>query len=206
MGPTMSASNWFRPFLPCFGIPARRYYHGPLTIYVKLRLRMRRECRERFSRHRRQRKPLVNDLGMHHGTCVTHVPWRMSGSRAGEKLPAFPAHVQPVLLRTWKKAHEWHFCECHHMSISRTSHCRKHIFMTRIYHYTVLKWADFPLASHSAYLISEQSIIKITFGQDMFVINHLNHLSWKNYSYDTPHFGTIMDIDQIFSDGLIWNP
>ena len=41
---------------------------------------MRRECRERFSRHRLQRKPQVNDPGMHHGTCVTHVPWCMSGS------------------------------------------------------------------------------------------------------------------------------
>ena len=43
-------------------------------------LRMRRECRERFPRHRLQRKPLVSDPGMHHGTCVTHVPWCMSGS------------------------------------------------------------------------------------------------------------------------------
>ena len=30
--------------------------------------------------HRLQRKPLVNDPGMHHGTYVTHVPWCMSGS------------------------------------------------------------------------------------------------------------------------------
>ena len=43
-------------------------------------LRMRRECRERFPRHRLQRKPLVNDPGMHHGTCVTHVPRCTSGS------------------------------------------------------------------------------------------------------------------------------
>ena len=41
---------------------------------------MRRECRERFPRHRLQRKPLVSDPDMHHGTCVTHVPWCMSGS------------------------------------------------------------------------------------------------------------------------------
>ena len=41
---------------------------------------MRRDCRERFPRHRLQRKPLVNDPGMHHGTCVTHVPWCMSRS------------------------------------------------------------------------------------------------------------------------------
>ena len=43
-------------------------------------LRMRREFRERFPRHRLQRKPLVSDPGMHHGTWVTHVPWCMSGS------------------------------------------------------------------------------------------------------------------------------
>ena len=41
---------------------------------------MRRECRGRFPRHRLKRKPLVSDPGMHHGTCVTHVPWCMSGS------------------------------------------------------------------------------------------------------------------------------
>ena len=39
---------------------------------------MRRECRERFPRQLLQRKPLVNDQGMHHDTCVTHVPWCMS--------------------------------------------------------------------------------------------------------------------------------
>ena len=41
---------------------------------------MRRECWERFPRHRLQRKPLVSDPDMHHGTYVTHVPWCMSGS------------------------------------------------------------------------------------------------------------------------------
>ena len=41
---------------------------------------MRQECRERFPRHRLQRKPLSSDPGMHHSTCVTHVPWCMSGS------------------------------------------------------------------------------------------------------------------------------
>ena len=53
-------------------------------------LRMRRE---RFPRHRHQRKPLVNDPGMHHGTCVTHVPWCMSGSLTsggGENVPRIP--------------------------------------------------------------------------------------------------------------------
>ena len=41
---------------------------------------MCRVCRERFPRHLLQRKPLVSDPGMHHGTCVTHVLWCMSGS------------------------------------------------------------------------------------------------------------------------------
>ena len=38
-------------------------------------LRMRRECRERFSPPQR-----VSDPDMHHGTCVTHVPWCMPES------------------------------------------------------------------------------------------------------------------------------
>ena len=42
-------------------------------------LRIRRECRERFPRHRLQRKPLVSDLGMHRGTCATHMQWCMLG-------------------------------------------------------------------------------------------------------------------------------
>ena len=43
-------------------------------------LRMRQEYQERFPRHRLKRKPLISDLGMHHGTCMTHVPWCISGS------------------------------------------------------------------------------------------------------------------------------
>ena len=56
-------------------------------------LRMRRKCLERFPRHRFQRKPLVSDPGMHHGTCVKHVPWCMSGSLTnggGENVPGIP--------------------------------------------------------------------------------------------------------------------
>ena len=33
----------------------------------------------RFPCHRLQKKPLVSDPNMHHGTCVTHVPWCMMG-------------------------------------------------------------------------------------------------------------------------------
>ena len=46
-----------------------------------------------FSRHQLKRKPLVSDPGMHHGTCVTHVPWCMSGSQTGgggKNVPGIP--------------------------------------------------------------------------------------------------------------------
>ena len=53
-------------------------------------LPMHWECRERFHRHQLQRNRLVSDPGMHHGTCVTHVPRCMSGSLArggGKNVP-----------------------------------------------------------------------------------------------------------------------
>ena len=54
--------------------------------------------------------PQVSDPDMHHGTCVTHVPWCMPGlltssflwnRRRGKTFPAFPAHAQPAILRIW---------------------------------------------------------------------------------------------------------
>ena len=54
--------------------------------------------------------PQVSDPDMHHGTCVTHVPWCMPGSltigflwnrRRGKTFPAFPAYAQPAILRIW---------------------------------------------------------------------------------------------------------
>ena len=54
--------------------------------------------------------PQLNDPDMHHGTCLTHVPWCMPGSltsgflcnrRRGKTFPAFPAHAQPAILRIW---------------------------------------------------------------------------------------------------------
>ena len=58
--------------------------------------------------------PRASDPGMHHGTCVTHVPWCMPGSltndflwsrRRGKTFPAFPAHAQTAILRIWQEAH-----------------------------------------------------------------------------------------------------
>ena len=66
---------------------------GLLPDQQNCRLHMRQEWRERFPSHRIQRKPVVSDLGMHHGTCVTHGPWCMSGSltRGGlENIPGIP--------------------------------------------------------------------------------------------------------------------
>ena len=70
---------------------------------------MRRESLERFPRHRLQKKPLVSDSDMHHGTCVTHVPWCMLESLTrggGENVRAFPAHAQPSILGIWQEAHQ----------------------------------------------------------------------------------------------------
>ena len=57
-----------------------------------------------FPRHRLQRKLLVSDPGMHHGTCVTHVPWCMSGSLTrggGENVPGIPGACAPAIIRIW---------------------------------------------------------------------------------------------------------
>ena len=61
-----------------------------------------------FPRRRFQRKPLVSDPDMHHGTCVTHVPWCTSGSLTcgdGENVPGIPGACAPAILRIWQEAH-----------------------------------------------------------------------------------------------------
>ena len=51
------------------------YSMGILPDTQNCGLRMRRECRERFSP-----PPFVSDPDMRHGTCVEHAPWCMPGS------------------------------------------------------------------------------------------------------------------------------
>ena len=61
-----------------------------------------------FPRRWIQRKLLVSDHGMHHGTCVTHVPWCMSGSLTcgdGENVPGIPGACAPAILRIWQEGH-----------------------------------------------------------------------------------------------------
>ena len=57
-----------------------------------------------FPRRRCQSKPLVSDPGMHHGTCVTHVPLCMSGLLTcgdGKNVPSIPGACAPAVLRIW---------------------------------------------------------------------------------------------------------
>ena len=74
--------------------------YGHFNRYAKLRVAHAPGMPGTFSPNQPQRKPLVSDPGMHHGTCVTHVPWCMSGK-------TFPVHAQPAILRIWKEAHGW---------------------------------------------------------------------------------------------------
>ena len=65
----------------------------PLTRYVKLRVAHAPGMPGMFPRHWLQKKPLVRDPGMHHVTCVTHMPGCMSGSLTrggGENVPNIP--------------------------------------------------------------------------------------------------------------------
>ena len=67
--------------------------HGPLTRYVMLRVAHAPRMPGTFSRHRLQRKPLVSHPSIHHGACITQVPWCMSGSLTrggGENVPSIP--------------------------------------------------------------------------------------------------------------------
>ena len=78
--------------------------YEPLTRRVKFRVAHAPRMPGTFSP-----PPRVSDPDMHHGTCVTHVPWCMAGSltigllwsRGRENVPAFPAHAQPTILRIW---------------------------------------------------------------------------------------------------------
>ena len=73
--------------------------YGPFASYVKFRVAHAPGMPGTFSP-----PPPVSDPDMHHGTCVTHVPWCMPGSLnsgfplksvAGKTFPAFQAHAQP---------------------------------------------------------------------------------------------------------------
>ena len=58
-----------------------RCVHGPLYRYVKLRVAHAPGMPGTFST-----PPRVSDPDMHHDTCVTHVPWCMTGSQSSSFL------------------------------------------------------------------------------------------------------------------------
>ena len=67
--------------------------NGPLATYANLRFAHAPGMPGTFPRHQLKRKLLVSDPGMHHGTCVTHVPRCMSRSLTcggGENVPDIP--------------------------------------------------------------------------------------------------------------------
>ena len=67
---------------------------------------MRRECRERFVRHRLQWRPLVSEPDMQLGTCVKHgvgianPRWRGKRSRHSRRMR------NRQILHIWQEAHE----------------------------------------------------------------------------------------------------
>ena len=68
-------------------------YHGPLTRYAKSRIVHAPGMPGTFFPPPTARKPPISDPDMNHGTCVTHVPWCMSGSLhrdGGENDPGIP--------------------------------------------------------------------------------------------------------------------
>ena len=68
-----------------------------------------------FSRHQLQRKQLVSDPGIHYGTCVSHMPWCMSGSltcSGGENVRGIPGACATrtlayVVRSPWCWSHEF---------------------------------------------------------------------------------------------------
>ena len=90
-------------------ISNREQLHGPLTRYVKLQVAHAPGMPGTFPPAAEFKwKLLLSDPGMHHGTCVTHVSWCMSGSLThggGENVPGIPGACASAILRIWQEAH-----------------------------------------------------------------------------------------------------
>ena len=66
---------------------------------------MRRECRERFPLHRVPKEPLVSDPDMHHGTCVTHMPWCKWGNVPGNPGACATRNFTYLVRVPWRQSH-----------------------------------------------------------------------------------------------------
>ena len=92
-----------------FSIPySSSQTHGPLTRCAKLRVVHAPGMPGTFSL-----PPRISDPDMHHGTCVTHVPWFMPESLTsgffwsrwrGKTFQAFPMHAQPAIYVSGKRS------------------------------------------------------------------------------------------------------
>ena len=104
-----------------------------------------------FARHWLKRKSIFSDPGMHHGTCITHVPCCMSGSLTrdgGENVPGIPGACAtrnitylargPWLLMTWRSKESGHQQPCHGPSspeIWLLQHLKVNTYLTNILRY-----------------------------------------------------------------------
>ena len=88
-------------------------FNGPLTRCVNLRVANAPGMPGTFSPPLTSKETLVSDPGMHHGTCVTHVPWYMSGSLSHENVPDIPgAGATRNFTYLVKEAHRGCFLLC----------------------------------------------------------------------------------------------
>ena len=71
-------------------------FHGPLTRYVTLRIEHAPVMPGTFSPLPTSKKTTISIPSMHHGTCVMHVPWYMSGLLISGGGETFPVHAQPA--------------------------------------------------------------------------------------------------------------
>ena len=88
--------------------------------YVTLRVAHAPGMPETLSPSPTSRKTLVSNPEMHHGSCVKHVSWWMSGSltrSGGKTFLAFPSHAQPAILHVSGKRHIITI-QCHSPSIA----------------------------------------------------------------------------------------
>ena len=118
--------------------PQNRLYHshfwilylgealGPLVRYVKLRVAHASGMPGTFSP-----PPRVSDPGLHHGTCVTHVPWCMPGSLTsgffevgdGKNFSGIPGACATRNFAYLEEAHLWGMSRAQ----NTTQHVCKHI-------------------------------------------------------------------------------
>ena len=82
--------------------PIGYYLHGPLARYVKLRVAHAPRMPGTFSP-----LPRVNVADMHHGTCVTHVPWCMPESLTSSFLGN---RWREIRFRHSRRMHNPQFC------------------------------------------------------------------------------------------------